>query len=88
MEWRYLLNIKNSKEELTSRSIMHRNLLHEEYEVNNVVQYPKDEEQTSVTGDKIDKRYSNPVQLVDQNLKDCNDKKDYDFVPAIQPQKY
>ena len=47
---------------------MHRNLLHEEYEVNNVVQYPKDEEQTSVTGDKIDKRYSNPVQLVDQKF--------------------
>ena len=63
---------------------MRRGLLHVEYEVNDVVQYPKDEEPISVAADEIDKRDCDFVQLVDQNSKDCNDKKYYDFVPAIQ----
>ena len=39
-----------------SKGIMRRGLLHEEYEVNDVVQYAKDKEPTSVATDKIDKR--------------------------------
>ena len=39
-----------------SKSIIHRGLLHEEYKVNDVVQYPKDKELTSVAADEIDER--------------------------------